>query len=140
MNRLNFDTGVKTYDINGVCEISINPTDSLLTSRLLSLVSRLDEKREQYARDIDNAEIEDIFDIASKFEADVRAEIDAALGTPVCDAVFGNMSVMSMANGLPVFCNLVFAILDEIDAGWESENAKTNARIAKYTDKYKKKV
>ena len=139
MNRLNFDTGVKTYDLNGVCQISINPTDTLLTSRLLSLVDRLDEKREQYALDIENAEIKDIFDIANKFEASVRAEIDAAIGAPVCDAVFGNMSVMSMANGLPVFCNLVFAILDEIDAGWASETAKTSARIAKYTDKYKRK-
>lgn len=139
MERLNFDTGLKTYDINGVCEIQLNPTDSLLTSRLLSLVSRLDEKREQYARDIENAEIENVFDIASKFEADVRTEIDAALGAPVCEAVFGSMSVMSMANGLPVFCNLVFAILDEVDAGWERETAKTNARIAKYTAKYNKK-
>lgn len=139
MERLNFDTGLKTYDINGVCEIQLNPTDSLLTSRLLSLVSRLDEKREQYSRDIENAEIENVFDIASKFEADVRTEIDAALGVPVCEAVFGSMSVMSMANGLPVFCNLVFAILDEIDAGWECETAKTNARIAKYTAKYNKK-
>lgn len=139
MDRLNFDTGLKTYNINGVCEIRINPTDSLLTSRLLSLVGSIDEKREKYASNIENADIKDIFDVASRFDAEVRNEIDAALGAPVCDAVFGNMSVMAMADGLPVFCNLIFAILDEIDEGWASEVGKTSARISKYTAKYNKR-
>lgn len=138
MKTLNFDTGVVTYSLNDACEISINPTDGMLVSRLISLVDSLDEKRERYAAEMEKAEARDVYDISRKFDAEMRKEIDEALGAPVCNAVFGNMSILAMADGLPVFCNLIFAILDEVDAGWVRETQKTNSRIAKYTSKYHK--
>lgn len=138
MKTLNFDTGIVTYSLNDKCEISINPTDSMLVGRLISLVDRLDEKREKYAFEVENAEAKDIFDLSAKFDAEMRTEIDVALGTPVCNAVFGDMSVLAMADGLPVFCNLIFTILDEVDASWISEGKKTSERISKYTAKYHK--
>ena len=136
MKTLNFDTGIVTYSLNDKCEISINPTDSMLVARLIGLVDRLDEKREKYASEMENAEAKNIFDISAKFDAEMRSEIDSALGAAVCDAVFGDMSLLAMADGLPVFCNLIFAILDEVDAGWISESKKTSERISKYTAKY----
>lgn len=138
MKTLNFDTGIVTYSLNDKCEININPTDSMLVGRLIGLVDRLDEKREKYATEMENAEAKDVFDISARFDAEMRTEIDSALGAPVCDAVFGDMSVLAMADGLPVFCNLIFAILDEVDAGWIRESKKTSSRISKYTSKYHK--
>lgn len=139
MKTLNFDTGIVTYSLNDKCEININPTDGMLVSRLIDLVDRLGEKREQYAAELEKADTKEIFAISNRFDSEMRAEIDAALGAPVCDAVFGSMSVLAMADGLPVFCNLIFAILDEVDAGWTRETKKTSVRIDKYTAKYVKK-
>lgn len=138
MKTLNFDTGIVTYSLNDKCEISINPTDSKLVSRLISLVDRLGLKREEYAAEMEKANTADVFDISCRFDAEMRADIDAALGAEVCDAVFGNMSVLALADGLPVFCNLIFAVLDEVDAGWARESAKTSARMEKYIAKYRK--
>lgn len=138
MKTLNFDTGIVTYSLNDKCEIKINPTDSMLVGRLIGLVDGLGEIREKYAAEVEKADARDVYNISVKFDNDMRKEIDAALGAPVCDAVFGDMSVLALADGLPVFCNLIFAILDEVDAGWEREGKKTSSRMASYTAKYKK--
>lgn len=138
MKTLNFDTGIVTYSLNDKCEIHINPTDSTLAARLINLVDTLGETREAYAAEMENADAKNVFAIAEKFDKMMRKDIDEVLGAPVCDAVFGAMSVLALADGLPVFCNLIFAILDEIDEGWERESKKTSARMAKYTEKYRK--
>jgi hypothetical protein len=68
----------------------------------------------------------------------MRQMIDEALGAPVCDAVFGGMNVYAMADGLPAWCNLMLAIMDEIDTGFTREQKLTNPRVSKYTAKYQK--
>ena len=42
------------------------------------------------------------------------------------------------AGGLPVWANLMLAIADEVEACMQGELKKREARIAKYTAKYKK--
>ena len=36
----------------------------------------------------------------------------------------------------PVWCNLMLAVMDEIDTTFSREQKATNPRIAKYTEKY----
>ena len=62
--------------------------------------------------------------------------MDGVFGAPVCDALFGCMNVYAMADGLPVWCNLMLAVMDEIDTTFAREQKATNARITKYTKKY----
>ena len=66
----------------------------------------------------------------------MRAMIDETLGASVCDALFGGMNVYAMADGLPVWCNLLLAVMDEIDTSFAKEQKRMNPRIAKYTAKY----
>ena len=79
------------------------------------------------------------FEIARRRDAEMRAMIDEAMGVPVCDALFGGMNVYAVADGLPVWCNLMLAIFDLIDTTFAAEQKKTNPRIAKYTAKYQRK-
>ena len=51
---------------------------------------------------------------------------------------FNTPNVYAMADGLPVWCNLLFAIMDEIDTSFAREQKATNPRIQKYTAKYHK--
>ena len=64
--------------------------------------------------------------------------IDEALGQPVCGALFGGMNVYAMADGLPVWCNLMLALMDEVDTSFAREQKATNPRIRKYTAKYQR--
>ena len=139
MPELKFENGLVTYNLNGACEVSFNPTDSAFVERLFNTFDRLDKKQEAYKADIDKiADKKEIFEIARKRDAEMRAMIDETLGTPVCDALFGSMNVYALADGLPVWCNLMLAVMGEIDTTFAREQKKTNPRIAKYTAKYHK--
>jgi len=135
---LSIDTGIVTYDLNGKVELSFNPTDSAFVERLFKTFEALDKKQEEYKAEVEKAEKRDIFAIARKRDAEMREMIDSALDAPVCGALFGGMNVYALANGLPVWANLLLAIMDEMDTSFASEQKKTNTRIRKYSEKYKK--
>ena len=135
---LSFATGLVTYDLNGKVELTFNPTDSAFVERLFNTFDELDKKQEAYKAEVEKAKKREIFDIARKRDAEMREMIDGALGIPVCDAVFGTMNVYALADGLPVWANLLLAIMDEIDTVFAREQKQSNVRIRKYSEKYKK--
>lgn len=137
MAEIRFETGLVSYNLNGVCEVSFNPTDSAFVERLFHTFDTLDRKQDAYKAEIENVtDRRKIFDIARERDAEMRGMIDEALGAPVCDALFGGMNVYAMADGLPVWCNLMLAVMDEIDTSFAREQKRMNPRIAKYTAKY----
>lgn len=140
MKELNFESGLVTYSLNGKCEVSFNPTDSNFIERLYATFEELGRKQEQYKSDIEKmADKRKIFDYAKERDAEMRGMLDEVFGVPVSDALFGEMNVYALAGGVPVWCNLMLAIMDEIDTTFAREQKATNPRIAKYTAKYKKK-
>lgn len=139
MKELNFESGLVTYSINGKCEVTFNPTDSNFVERLYSAFEELDKKQESYKAKIPQmTDGRAIFDFAKERDSEMRGIIDGVFGSPVSDAVFGDMNVYAAANGLPVWCNLFLAVMDEVDDAAESEKKMVSPRVAKYTEKYKK--
>lgn len=137
MKELNFDSGLVTYSLNGKCEVSFNPTDSSFVERLYAAFEELDKKQEGYKAQIEKmADKREIFDFARERDAEMRGVIDGVFDAPVCDAVFGSMNVYALSGGLPVWCNLMLAVMDEIDTTFAREQKGTNPRVAKYTKKY----
>lgn len=136
---LSFATGLVTFDINGKTTVTFNPTDSAFVERLFNTFDELDKKQEAYKAEVEKAQKREIFDIARKRDAEMREMIDNALDAPVCDAVFGGMNVYALADGLPVWANLLLAIMDEIDTSFARETKLTDSRIRKYSEKYKRK-
>ena len=49
------------------------------------------------------------------------------------------MNLFASAGGLPVWANLLLALTEEVESAMQSELTAREARIAKYTAKYKKK-
>ena len=80
----------------------------------------------------------EIFEIARLRDTEMRELIDGVFGRPVCAELFGDMNVYAMADGLPVWCNFLLAVMDEIDTTFAREQKLTNPRIQKYTAKYHK--
>ena len=139
MKELNFDSGLVAYSLNGKCEVSFNPTDSNFVERMYSAFEDLDKKQESYKAQIEKmADKKEIFEFARERDAEMRGIIDGVFDAPVSEAVFGGMNVYAIANGLPVWCNLMMAVMDEIDTTFTREQKLTNPRISKYTAKYQK--
>lgn len=139
MKELNFESGLVTYSLNGKCEVIFNPSDSNFVERLYSAFEDLDKKQEGYKETIEKmANKREIFEFARERDSEMREIIDGLFGVPVSDALFGGMNVYALANGLPVWCNLMLAVMDEVDSTYAREQKATNPRIAKYTAKYQK--
>ena len=116
MNALNFETGLVTYSINGTCEVAFNPTDSYFVERPFNAFDSLDKKQDAYRTEVERtANKREIFDLARARDEEMRGIIDDLFGQPVCAEVFGGMNVYAIASGLPVWCNFMLAVIDEID-------------------------
>lgn len=78
---------------------------------------------------------------AAMKEADsgIREKINTLFGVDICTPVFGEKSIVSPADGLPRWCNLMLALVDEINAHLAEQQKKTAPRLDKYTAKYLKK-
>ena len=139
MAELKFATGVVTFSVNGKRDLTFNPTDSAFVEKLFHAFDTLDKKQEAYKEEISKiADNREIFEVARKRDAEMRALIDGLFDAPVSEALFGGMNTYSMADGLPVWCNLIMAVMDEVDTGFAREQKATNPRISKYTAKYHK--
>ena len=62
--------------------------------------------------------------------------IDNLLGAGVADALFPGMNCYALADGLPVWINLMFAVADEVEATFTDEQKKSDPRVKAYNGKY----
>lgn len=135
---LSFDTGVVEYDLNGAAKVRFNPTDSAFVERLYRAFDELDGKQGEFQQHI--ADIGDdggkLFAYANERDAEMRSIIDSLLGEGTADALFPDMNCYAIADGLPVWINLMFAICDEIDAAFSAEQKRSDPRVRKYSKKY----
>lgn len=133
MGVLNFQTSRKTYTVNDGCEISFDPADIGFVNRLFDLMEKMEKQN-----NAEPQEVENVFEAFAKKDRDMRAEIDAVFGEPVCEKIFGTTNIFSPAGGLPLCMNFLLAVIDEVDAASETET-KPSARVNAYMQKYEKK-
>lgn len=139
MADIQVSTGVVEFNLNGVCKICFNPTDSVIVERIYNVFESLDKKQEAYKAEVERcADKKEIFEIARRRDREMRDVLDGLFETPICDALFGSMNVYALAEGLPVWANLMLAVIDQIDTTFSREQKATNPRVAKYTQRWKK--
>lgn len=118
--------------------IVFNPADPLFMGKLYDLFAKLEEMEEKRKQAKKSAEGGKVFDVLRQADREMRSLLDSVLGAGLCDALFPHVGVYAMADGLPVWQNLIFFILDKMDDTVIAEQAKTNPRIEKYTKRYQK--
>ena len=142
IKSLQINTGVVTYRLNDTFDLSFNPTDAEYIEGLYRAFEELDQKQDAYKAEVaaaqNSSRKSEIFEIARRWDKEMRKLVDDALGAPVCDAVFGKINVYALADGLPLWANLLLALLDEIDTSVTQNREISNKKIAKYTQKYKR--
>lgn len=143
MPALEFSTGLVSYElpgVNGPVSITFNPTDAAFMERLYNTFEALDKADEQRKAELEKVKgTREIFDMARKWDKEMRSMVDEAMGAPVSETLFGGMNVYALGDGLPVWANLLLTVMDEIDATFVREQAQSGSRIQKYTAKYRKK-
>ncbi len=138
MKELSFETGLVTYAVNGGRELSFNPTDPAFIGRLFAAFNSLDERQEAYRAEMEAADNLAAFELARRMDREMRALIDGALGEGVSEDVFGGMNVYALADGMPVWANLLLAVMSECEDGFVREQKASNPRLEKYIRKYRK--
>lgn len=140
MQEIKFDTGLVTYSLNGNVQVSFNPTDTNFVERLFSTFDQLDRQQEEYKKEVNDAtDNKKVFEIARNRDAEMRGLIDGVFETSVCEPLFGSMNVYAMADGLPVWCNLMLVILEIVQDSFIEQQKAIDPRVEKFVAKYKKK-
>ena len=137
MKELKIATGVETYKLNDSVEVFFNPTDAAFGEKLFNAFDTLDKRQESYKAEVGKAEGKrELFDVVRKLDGEMREIINDVFEFDVCSGLFGELNVYALAEGLPLWANLLFAIMDEMDETVMREKKAMNPRIAKYTKKY----
>lgn len=140
MAELKFDTNLEEIDINGKVTVWLNLSDFGFAIKAAAAIQQMGEIQEKCGETISElTDIGEMFDTFRKADGEIREKIDGLFGMDVCTPLYGSMNVMSYAEGTPVWCNLMFALFDEIYARMDEQQKKTLPRIDKYTAKYMKK-
>ncbi len=136
-SSIRFGTGVAEYSLNDAVTVKLNPTDLAFAERIFETFDAMDAKQEEMNAAI-RAETEPagMFRLAREMDAEMRAMLDGVFGTEVCAPLFGAVSVYALADGLPLWVNLLLAVIDEMDLAFARERKAADPRVKKYTAKY----
>lgn len=136
---LQISTGVVEYNLNGKVKVHFNPAGAAFVKKLMGVFDAMEQKQNETKAELDGAnDAKRVFEIADAKDAEMRAMLDGLFEVPVCDALFGTMNVYALGDGLPVWANLLLAVLDVCAASFDGVDEKMEYRIKKYTAKYKK--
>ena len=130
MAELNINTGLKEYTLNDSVTIRFNPTDMAFATQLYNAFASLEEKQNEPVPE------EGAFEWFDERDREMRDTINGVFGVDVCTPLFGTMNVYALAGGMPLWTNLLFAIIDEMDESVKKEQKAHKAAIDKYTKKY----
>lgn len=139
--NIKFDTGLKEYMLNDKVAVYFNPTSNQFVNDVYGAVTKLDELTEKYRSEVEAEEDPSaVFALGREMDTEMRAVLNELFDQDICTPLFGKMSVYAAADGLPVWANLLLAIIDEMDDAFREAKEAGNPRIQKYIDKYGKKA
>lgn len=141
MEELNFSTGVTEFKVNGGRVIRFNSADPGFLDTVCSLGMKLDAIRTDLSKK--KADKSDdpakVFDYERLCEKRMREAMDSVFGEGFSNDVFQELRLYAMADGLMLYENFIFSIMDKMDESICENLNQREGRIAKYTAKYTEK-
>ena len=127
-----------------VTTIKINPSDAGFMETLYGLAATLDGI-EQKCMDAskDEEDFAKVFELKRGADKEMREVVDSVFGAGFCEAAYNGLRMDGvLTDGTLVYEDLVFKVVDAMDADIRNRVAKRNATVEKYTSKYtnRKKV
>lgn len=118
--------------------VNFNPADQEFAEELYALVYRIGEIHNQ-KNEARKAEPDILkrFDINRAEDNEMREAVDSVFGEGFSRDVF-KTRLFAVSDGLTVVENFLFALLDEMDEKITAAIASRDAKVRKYTEKYRK--
>ena len=132
MEKIQFDSGVRSYRINGGGILRFNPGDPNLYSRFLEAVGKLQEAEKELTRQAETAQAEDIVKLMQQADEKMKNILGWVFGeSNDFHKLLGGVNLLAVAdNGERVVTNL-FAALEPVlvegakrCAGQQAEKAR----------------
>lgn len=145
-NVITFDTGVREFNILGVVTVSFCPTDINFAESIFQALEDIGDYYTDYqtraakiAENPDDSAVnKDFFELGREADNTIREKINSLFGKDICTPTIGKGSIISPAGGFPIWANILFMLIDLFDDEVIKEKEKTNPRIKKYTEKYRR--
>lgn len=138
---LTFDSGIKSLELSDgkghSIEVQFNPYDPLFLGKIMTTAEELDAIQ-QKIRGHEVTEWKELYQLSVDTDKEMREVLDALFEVPICDTLFPHQTVHALGNGFPAWVNLLYALIDHMDAGLTSEKLSAQQRIRKYSEKYKR--
>ena len=139
MRELKFSDGLEEYRLNDRVTVCFNPTDVGFLEKLSHTFEQLDQLQDEVRKSRDSiTDDREVFPIARELDTRMRGVINELFGDDVCTPLFGSVNLFASSGGLPLWANLLLAIMDEVQSAMQGELNKREARIAKYVEKNQK--
>ena len=132
MEKIQFDSGVRSYRINGGGILRFNPGDPNLYSRFLEAVEKLQEAEKELTRQAETAQAQDIVKLMTQADEKMKNILGWVFGeSNDFHKLLGGVNLLAVAdNGERVVTNL-FAALEPVlvegakrCAGQQTEKAR----------------
>lgn len=129
MKKLNFDTGIQEFDINGTGILRFNPSDPNVYNRFFEAKDRIDKLSEEYTGKEKDAEgvhldekgwpVEKQLAFMREIDTKIKDELSYVFGKENdFDAIFAGVNLLAATtHGALVITNFLTAILPVIENG-----------------------
>jgi|MGYP000516066132 hypothetical protein len=136
MQSISFDEGYKEFAINNDENrvIRFNPKDFGILTRMEDTLSDF-EALEKKLKDGNEEEFTNNLREAEKV---VHEKIDSIFNANVHDIIFNHQSPISLVGGEFLFMRVIEALIPIVEKEVKYEMQKSEKRMSKYTEKYKK--
>lgn len=138
MAELNINLGVEEYVINGKTKIYLNPTDPAFVGKMYARFTELEAQDKEWRGKMASLENAAVLQAWEEGDAIFRGAVDDLLGDGTCASICGSISVLALSDGLPLWMNIMLAIIDMMDSAVAREQKATNPKLQKYLSKYHK--
>ena len=136
MEKIQFDSGVRSYRINGGGILRFNPGDPNLYSRFLEAVGKLQEAEKELTRQAETAQAEDIVKLMQQADEKMKNILGWVFGeSNDFHKLLGGVNLLAVAeNGQRVVTNLMEALQPVLVKGAEEcarEKSEAAVKAAK---------
>lgn len=130
-------TGLQEFKLNGVVSVFFNPTDAAFIEKVFKTFDELDKAQDNYSERLDKAKsLTEMFNFLSDLNKEMREKLFNLFDMDIVTPLIGNANVYALSEGMPIWANIMFAIIDEIDTSFDEQTKLSDAKIKKYTSKY----
>ena len=137
MEKLNISTGIKEYSLNDKVSVWFNPTDADFMTRVFDTFEALEKKQDEYANAIAKTKTtRESLKVMADMNEEMRGLLAELFGVDIVTPLIGSANVYAFSEGMPIWANIMLAILDKMEGEHAEQIKLSKKRMAKYTAKY----